>query len=104
MFAPSPRGVGAGRGRRRQKQRRVFGSPSPSPPPRRERDSTFLQEDFVILKHDRRQPAHRIPLRLLPSAGTREKLGLDFMAIHQPVADNAMLQAAGPNLMAMAFA
>ena len=25
------------------------------------------------------------------------------MAIHQPVADNAMLQAAGPNLMAMAF-
>ena len=63
-----------------------------------------LQEDFVILKH------HGDTLRTeylsvcFPSRwDPREKLGLDFAAIHAPVADNQMLQAAGPNLMTIAF-
>ena len=63
-----------------------------------------LQEDFVILKH------HEDTLRTeylsvcFPSRwDPREKLGLDFASIHAPVADNQMLQAAGPNIMTMAF-
>ena len=63
-----------------------------------------IQEDFVILKQ------HKDTLRTeylsvcFPSRwDPREKLGLDFAAIHAPVADNQMLQAAGPNIMTMAF-
>ena len=63
-----------------------------------------IQEDFVILKQ------HEYTLRTeylsvcFPSRwDPREKLGLDFAAIHAPVADNGMLVAAAPNLMTMAF-
>lgn len=63
-----------------------------------------LQEDFVILKvTDGSLRAEYLSVCFPSRWDPREKLGLDFMAIHQPVADNQMLQAAGPNLMAMAF-
>lgn len=63
-----------------------------------------LQEDFVVLRHDGDALRTEYLAVCFPSRwDPREKLGLDFMAIHQPVADNEMLQAAGPNLMAMAF-
>ncbi|TAG01393.1 MAG: DUF3445 domain-containing protein [Betaproteobacteria bacterium] len=63
-----------------------------------------LQEDFVILKND----GHSLRTEYLSVAfpsrwDPREKLGLDFTAIHAPVADNQMLQAAGSSIMAMAF-
>ncbi|MBL8310543.1 MAG: DUF3445 domain-containing protein [Burkholderiales bacterium] len=68
------------------------------------RVSLTLQEDFVILKHDAGTLRTEYLSVCFPSRwDPREKLGLDFMAIHQPVADNQMLQAAGPSLMAMAF-
>ena len=63
-----------------------------------------IQEDFVILKQ------HQDTLRTeylsvcFPSRwDPREKLNLDFAAIHAPVADNETLMAASPNLMTMAF-
>ena len=63
-----------------------------------------LQEDFVILKATDGSLRTEYLSVCFPSRWDPcEKLGLDFMAIHQPVADNQMLQAAGPNLMAMAF-
>jgi len=82
-------------------------TPHPSPLPQGERGQNLalaIQEDFVILKH------HEDTLRTeylsvcFPSRwDPREKLNLDFAAIHAPVADNQMLQAAGPNIMTMAF-
>ena len=81
--------------------RRVgVGSPAPTA-----RDVALsLQEDFVILKATDGALRTEYLSVCFPSRwDPREKLGLDFMAIHQPVADNQMLQAAGPNLMAMAF-
>ncbi len=63
-----------------------------------------LQEDFAILKQEAGTLRTEYLSVCFPSRwDPREKLGLDFMAIHQPVADSQMLQAAGPNLMAMAF-
>ena len=62
------------------------------------------QEDFVILKHDGDTLRTEYLSVCFPSRwDPREKLGLDFAAIHLPVADTQMLQAAGPNLMTMAF-
>ena len=83
-----------------------------------------LQEDFVIL-HDETetetetetaadgpaatgQPASTLRTRCLsvcfPSNwAPSEKIGLDFAAIHAPVADNALLQAAGKGIVDMAF-
>ena len=64
-----------------------------------------LQEDFVIL-HD--EPGDGFRARFLsvcfPSNwNPAEKLGLDFMAIHAPVADNALLQAGARGIVDMAF-
>ena len=63
-----------------------------------------MQEDFVILKHEANTLRTEYLSVCFPSRwDPREKLGLDFAAIHAPVADNQMLQAAGPHIMAMAF-
>jgi hypothetical protein len=63
-----------------------------------------LQEDFVILKQDQETLRTEYLSVCFPSRwDPRQKLGLDFAAIHAPVADNQMLQAAGPNIMTMAF-
>jgi dimethylamine monooxygenase subunit A len=80
-------------------------SPSPSPPRGGEQNTALaIQEDFVILKHDQDTLRTEYLSVCFPSRwDPREKLGLDFAAIHAPVADNQMLQAAGPNMMTMAF-
>lgn len=63
-----------------------------------------LQEDFVILKLEADTLRTEYLSVCFPSRwDPREKLGLDFAAIHAPVADNQLLQAAGPNLMTLAF-
>jgi dimethylamine monooxygenase subunit A len=63
-----------------------------------------LQEDFVILKNESNVLRTEYLSVAFPSRwDPREKLGLDFTAIHAPVADNQMLLAAGPSIMAMAF-
>ena len=63
-----------------------------------------LQEDFVILKQEAETLRTEYLSVCFPSRwDPREKLGLDFSAIHAPVADNQLLQAAGPNLMTLAF-
>ena len=63
-----------------------------------------IQEDFVILKQENDTLRTEYLSVCFPSRWyPREKLGLDFAAIHAPVADNQMLQAAGPNIMTMAF-
>ena len=77
-----------------------------------------MQEDFVILHDDAETPGEP---GATPSPGERamrtrflsvcfpsnwapaEKLGLDFAAIHAPVADNALLQAGGKGIIDMAF-
>lgn len=64
-----------------------------------------MQEDFVIL-HD--EPGDGFRTRFLsvcfPSNwNPAEKLGLDFTAIHAPVADNALLQAGARGIVDMAF-
>lgn len=110
-LAPSPpmgEGRGEGDGSSAATPVRVQPPPSPlAPLPQGERGTDTalcLQEDFVILKQDNGSLRTEYLSVCFPSRwDPREKLGLDFMAIHQPVADNQMLQAAGPNLMAMAF-
>ena len=64
-----------------------------------------MQEDFVVL-HD--EPGDGFRARFLsvcfPSNwNPAEKLGLDFMAIHAPVADNALLLAGARGIVDMAF-
>jgi dimethylamine monooxygenase subunit A len=64
-----------------------------------------IQEDFVIL-HD--EPDDGLRARFLsvcfPSNwNPADKLGLDFTAIHAPVADNALLQAGARGIVDMAF-
>lgn len=68
-----------------------------------------LQDDFVIL-HDEDTPGgeRRFRLRFLSVAfpsnwDPAEKLGLDFAAVHAPVADNALLLQAAQGIMDMAF-
>ncbi len=66
--------------------------------------ATALQEDFVILQQEQNGLRTEYLSVCFPSRwDPREKLGLDFAQIHAPVADNALLQAAGPSIMAMAF-
>ena len=63
-----------------------------------------LQEDFVILKQEGDTLRTEYLCVCFPSRwDPREKLGLDFPAIHAPVADNQALLAAGQSLMTMAF-
>lgn len=63
-----------------------------------------LQEDFVILKQDGDTLRTEYLSVCFPSRwDPREKLGLDFAAIHAPVADNQALIAAGQRIMTMAF-
>jgi hypothetical protein len=63
-----------------------------------------MQEDFVILsEQDDRLLTEYFSVCFPSRWDPREKLGLDFAAIHAPVADNAMLLAAGPAIMQMAF-
>jgi dimethylamine monooxygenase subunit A len=63
-----------------------------------------LQEDFVILHAERDALRTEYLSVCFPSRwDPREKLGLDFAQIHAPVADNAMLLAAGPSIMNLAF-
>ncbi len=63
-----------------------------------------LQEDFVILKNEAGRMVTEYLSVAFPSRwDPREKLGLDFAAIHAPVADNQMLRAAGSSIVAMAF-
>lgn len=64
-----------------------------------------MQEDFVVL-HD--EPGDGFRARFLsvcfPSNwNPSEKLGLDFTAIHAPVADNALLQTGARGIVDMAF-
>lgn len=67
-----------------------------------------LQEDFVILHDEADDGGQTMRTRCLsvcfPSNwNPAEKLGLDFSAIHAPVADNALLQAGGRGIVDMAF-
>ena len=78
--------------------------PLPSPLPSRERGPSPMQEDFVILKLENETLRTEYLSVCFPSRwDPREKLGLDFAAIHAPVADNQTLMAAGPSIMTMAF-
>ena len=80
---------------------------NPASTPQGKRGQTValsMQEDFVILKQDNDTLRTEYLSVCFPSRwDPREKLGLDFAAIHAPVADNQMLQAAGPNIITMAF-
>ena len=80
---------------------------NPASTPQGEREQNIalaIQEDFVILKQENDTLRTEYLSVCFPSRwDPREKLGLDFAAIHAPVADNQMLQAAGPNIMTMAF-
>ena len=67
-----------------------------------------MQEDFVILHDEREDGIDTMRARFLsvcfPSNwDPAEKLGLDFTAIHAPVADNALLQAGARGIIDMAF-
>jgi hypothetical protein len=63
-----------------------------------------LQEDFVVL-HDGidGMRTHFLSVCFPSNWAPAEKLGLDFAAIHAPVADNALLQAGGKGIIDMAF-
>jgi len=71
-----------------------------------------MQEDFVVL-HDEPESGHTAQASTLrtrflsvcfPSNwNPASKLGLDFTAIHAPVADNALLQAGARGIVDMAF-
>ncbi len=109
--APSPpEGEGWGEGEvgsARQVLAAIHAPPLPSPLPQGERGQNIalaIQEDFVILKqHDDTLRTEYLSVCFPSRWDPREKLGLDFAAIHAPVADNVSLLAAGPNIMTMAF-
>lgn len=63
-----------------------------------------MQEDFVILHDEPEAMRTRFLSVCFPSNwNPAEKRGLDFAAIHAPVADNALLQAGGKGIIDMAF-
>jgi dimethylamine monooxygenase subunit A len=67
-----------------------------------------LQEDFVVLHDGVEDGGHTMRTRFLsvcfPSNwNPAEKLGMDFAAIHAPVADNALLQAGARGIIDTAF-
>jgi dimethylamine monooxygenase subunit A len=106
-LAPSPlagEGWGEGAGGSARQVPPAIHTP-PLPPGERGQDIALaIQEDFVILKQNEDTLRTEYLSVCFPSRwDPREKLGLDFAAIHAPVADNQMLQAAGPNMMTMAF-
>ena len=110
-LAPSPAarervGVSAMAGTR-QDDSASHQSPHPIPLPRGERGQDValaIQEDFVILKQHQETLRTEYLSVCFPSRwDPREKLGLDFAAIHAPVADNQTLIAAGQSIMTMAF-
>ena len=110
-LAPSPlAGEGWGEGAMvgtHQVNSASHATPHPNPLPQGERGQNVvlaIQEDFVILIHEAETLRTEYLSVCFPSRwDPREKLGLDFAAIHAPVADNQMLQAAGPSIMTMAF-
>ena len=110
-LAPSPRaGEGWGEGAMAgtgQVDSASHPTPHPSPVLQGERGrnaALVIQEDFVILKQDNDKLRTEYLSVCFPSRwDPREKLGLDFAAIHAPVANNESLLAAGPNIMTMAF-
>jgi dimethylamine monooxygenase subunit A len=110
-LAPSPlAGEGWGEGAlagTRQGNSASHTTPHPSPLPQGERGQNAalsIQEDFVILKQEADTLRTEYLSVCFPSRwDPREKLGLDFAAIHAPVADNQTLIAAGPSIMTMAF-
>lgn len=66
---------------------------------------TALQEDFVVL-HDHPDGDMRTEFLSVSFASNwnpQDKLGLTFAAIHQPVADNALLQSGARGIIDMAF-
>lgn len=70
--------------------------------------ATGMQEDFVVLHDEGLHQNRRLCTRFLsvcfPSNWSpADKLGLDFTAIHAPVADNAQLQAGARGIVDMAF-
>ncbi len=99
-------GEGAG-GSSSQANFPIHDTPHPSPLPQGERGQEValaMQEDFVILKHEADTLCTEYLSVCFPSRwDPREKLGLDFAAIHAPVADNQALIAAGQSIMTMAF-
>ncbi len=63
-----------------------------------------MQEDFVVLHDEPAGMRARLLAVCFPSNwNPAEKLGLDFTAIHAPVADNALLQAGAHGIVDMAF-
>jgi hypothetical protein len=79
-------------------------TPSPAARERGRNTALAIQEDFVILKQEAETLRTEYLSVCFPSRwDPREKLGLDFAAIHAPVADNQTLIAAGQSIMAMAF-
>ena len=67
--------------------------------------ATHLQEDFVVL-YDHPGGDMRTEFLSVSFASNwnpQEKLGLNFAAIHQPVADNALLQSGARGIIDMAF-
>lgn len=67
-----------------------------------------LQEDYVVLRDDTEGSSPTMRTEFLsvsfPSNwNPTEKLGLDFTAIHQPVADSALLLAGARGIVDMAF-
>jgi hypothetical protein len=63
-----------------------------------------MQEDFVVLHDEPTGMRARMLAVCFPSNwNPAEKLGLDFTAIHAPVADNALLQAGAHGIVDMAF-
>lgn len=63
-----------------------------------------MQEDFVVLHDEAAGMRTRFLAVCFPSNwNPAEKLGLDFAAIHAPVADNTMLQAGAKGIVDMAF-
>lgn len=73
-------------------------------PPAADALALGLQEDFVVLHDEPDGFRTRFLSVCFPSNWSpSEKLGLDFTAIHAPVADNALLQAGARGITDMAF-
>ena len=107
-LAPSPpvgEGWGEGDGgSSRQGSSPIRRHPLPGPLPSRETGQSPMQEDFVILKQDSDTLRTEYLSVCFPSRwDPRDKLGLDFAAIHAAVADNQTLLAAAQSIMTMAF-